>query len=477
MRQRNPLVEEKPTEGEMIISSIARPSRMKGPRTTGSDIRFDALRQRSLSRRRRRCAHSSSPDVRDEARVAERCNSRRGSRIFGSNSVDSLSGVQQAFEEDVFPRVDFAYDPGIQENGKSDSADMGSALSGQTPNLLPSQDWTPWFENLQHISAAPPRIHQADDTGTGWDSPIDSRATFDLTPGLSSSPSLSTSPTLALTTTFTAPQTRAISLRGPTGDWEAVIAMFDPTVRHSLLSQRTANVLGLNLVPLPPTKMNPRMTPFGMVYPQSWAHNVGVRCGAGSAPVPASIMVAPFEGKGVDVLIGCNLKEKLRREGTGAVGSLSSRSISCDRDEKRHGTNIGRPRRFASLNAGDGRDFGKTSGLGGMEIDYQGQYILILHGLYQEADLDSGDSVWQDPILDFAVPSLPFPQDALPISSLPDNVASIQSGDGTPRTMLNLNHFNVGLWGMADSPTSSSAGHMDRGLGDDGLSELFGSLP
>lgn len=94
-------------------------------------------------------------------------------------------------------------------------------------------------------------------------------------------------------------------MRPVTGEWESVNAVFDPSFPQSLLSQETADVLGLQPQPLPTTHVQTVMTPAGVVRVQQAAYNVTVKCKMlRIPPMSINILVVPWPAHEPNVIIG-----------------------------------------------------------------------------------------------------------------------------------------------------------------------------
>lgn len=99
--------------------------------------------------------------------------------------------------------------------------------------------------------------------------------------------------------------THAICMRPVTGEWESVNAVFDASYPQSLLSQETADVLGLQPQPLPTTCVQTVMTPAGVVRVQQAAYNVAVKCKMlRIPPMSINILVVPWHTHEPNVIIG-----------------------------------------------------------------------------------------------------------------------------------------------------------------------------
>ncbi|KAF7559984.1 hypothetical protein G7046_g4163 [Stylonectria norvegica] len=461
MRQRNPLIEEKPIGGEVLGTApatravVARHTRVKASRSPKDTIINDTVvrrRNSSMTRRRRVTTSTSPPDGRDDLDTwpgSRRGLARRDAELRGH-------GVRRRHqEEDTLGTQSgsFAMDLGTNEALTAEPTEIGNyALANQPSNLLPGQSWDQSFDGPFLLPTAPStRIKVENTSSSELDFLLDHGPTIGLSPGPSPTLSLDSDYLKSAAPKASSRKTHAICMRGPTGDWEGVIAMFDVSCPFSLLSQKTARTLGLHLVPIPRVKVSTLTTPFGIVRPRLMAHSVGVRCGTmGVLPIAVDILVVSLDLDTADVVIGKRLIERLR--GTGERSNLQSTDSSP---------------RYDSTD-----DIWNTPLLFGLGSRHQGQFspraIEPRPSSRTETNFKVDLPPLPDPSIGLLPPSYPY-QDDLFASNVPGNFMSVTPGDELAQGIFGNEPFDYGTLGIGDCV---SGGSMSDGssYGDGALS-------
>lgn len=352
--------------------------------------------------------------------------SRRVSRVTADSDLKRTLPPQTEGDYVLLAMAD-APDQALQLAIPSASSDISSVLGTPTSLCHTPQNFASGFDDVQVPSPILSDTLSGRSRSSDWGSPFASKTKLDFCQRSLSSPNL-------LSGAFINTQSLAISLRGPTGDWEAVIALYDASNPDSLLNQHIADRLGLESIRIPIGERAMVMTPFGPIRPHSVIYNIGLKegGGVGGNPIAANIVIAPFNGTTVDIIIGRKLMEKLRNAGMG--GGMQSLT----------GSPWAGPNNMAS----SGADFSSP------------RY--------------PGDQVWlPDPNIDFAGDPIPYQPDGIPVP-FPGHLSCISTTDQMYSGVCGGGPEGYVGWNWTGFPPVNPADGTEGTDMDDNLAALVG---